>query len=298
MSAAKMPKVGENTGAVLSFQTDWRQSQLGPIRQSELLTINYDPQRLPNCRGYHGGIPAWDLFTTLRFSPSGETTSGLLLQHTGRDGVLDPPRAIPFSLRVPADATGAEVWFHNTNVFGCSAFDSQFGQNYHFAVDRAGPAEPVMYRSGAQRSLETVNTFREDITKIRRPLGSAPAAGSQLETRLDLTVWVRNLAYKKNVWIDLHVFDQDDNRVSAVTLTLRYSGPAGGDGDFFALEQQVFLGSGGVPGNVWPRADVRKMQYRLYLEVNDRVFTDGILHQAELPADAAITLPQVATVAA
>jgi hypothetical protein len=37
---------------------------------------------------------------------------------------------------------------------------------------------------------------------------------------------------------------------------------------------------------VQPRPDARKVQYRLYYEVNYQVFTDGILHQNELPEDA------------
>jgi hypothetical protein len=41
-----------------------------------------------------------------------------------------------------------------------------------------------------------------------------------------------------------------------------------------------------TPGSVQPRPDARKVQYRLYYDVNYQVFTDGILHQSELPEDA------------
>lgn len=298
MSAVKTATLTVETGAALNFHSNWRQSQVGPIRQGELLTINYDPQRLTACRNYHNGMPAWDLSATVRFSPSGETITGNLVQHVGAHGVLDPPKPVPLAVRIPADAIGAELWFQNSSVFGCSAFDSQFGSNYHFTVDRAGPADLVMYRTGAERSLGMVNVFAERITKTRRSFGNAPPVGSQLETHLDLTVWVRNVAYDKNVWVDLHVFDQDDNRVNADTLTLQYSGSAGGNGDFFSLQQMVFLGSGGVPGNVWPRPDVRRLQYRVYFEVSGRVFTDGILHQTPLPADAEVGQQTLATAAA
>src|SRR5262249_27622690 len=296
---AKKATLAADAGATLNFYTDWRQSQTGAIRQGELLTINYDPQRLTVCRAYHNGMPAWDLWATVRFSPSGETTTGNLVQHVGPQGIFDPPKPVPVAVRVPADATGAERWFQNTSMTSpCSAFDSQFGSNYRFNVDQAGPAQPVMYRNGSQRSLQLVNVFTEEVEKIRRPFGNAPSVGSQLETHLDLTVWVRNDAHIKNVWIDLHVFDQDDNRVNADTLTLLYSGSAAGNGDFFSLKQMVFLGSGGVSGNVWPRADVRTVQYRVYYEVNGSVFTDGILHQVSLPADAEISLESFVTAAA
>jgi hypothetical protein len=299
MSASNKTALTVDQGAILSFYRDWQQSQAGFIRQGERLTINYAPERLTVCRTYHDGMPAWNLWATVRFSPSGETTTGNLVQHLGPQGVLDPPKPVPFAVQVPADATDAEMWFQNTAITSlCSAFDSQFGSNYHFTVDQAGPANPVMYRTGSQRSPEMVNVFAEKILKIKRSFGNAPQAGGQLETHIDVTLWVRNVAYTKNVWADLHVFDQDDNRVYSDTVTLKYKGPAGGNGDFFNVTQMVFLGSGGAPGNVWPRADVRRMQYRVYYEVNGGVFTDGILHQVSLPADSAISQEAATTVAA
>jgi Family of unknown function (DUF6209) len=291
-------KTAPLSGAALSFQSGWNQSQLGLIRQGELLTINYDPQRLPSCRGSHNGLPAWDLSATVRFSPSSEISGGSLIDRAAQRGSSDPPKSVPLTLRIPADATQAEMWFENTDIFGCSVFDSRFGSNYQFAVDQAGPAQPVMYRDGAERSRETVNVAAERVTKVKHSFGKVPSAGSQLEIYLDLTVWVKNVAFEKNVWIDMHVFDQDDNRVKADTLSLSYSAPAGGNGDFFSLKEMVFRGSGGVPGSVWPRADARRVQYRLYYQVNGHVFTDGILHQGALPADAQVDQSIPATVAA
>jgi hypothetical protein len=192
-------------------------------------------------------------------------------------------------VNVPADATQTEIWFLNRNAFGCTAWDSQFGNNYRFEVAQAGPAQPVMFRNGAARSQEMVNVFKAETSKIRRTIGNRSLSGSELQTHLSLTAWVRNVAYQKNVWIDLHVFDPDDSLVSSQTLTLSYAGPAGGNGDFFSLDQEIFQGSGGVPGSVWPRADARRVQYRLYYEVSGQVFTDGILHQQSVNADAAAT---------
>lgn len=211
------------------------------------------------------------------------------IDHSSPHGVPDTPKIVPVEITVPADATDAEIWFQNTNAWGCSAFDSQFGGNYRFMVDQAGPAQPVVFRNGAIRSLEMVNVFTEDVMKVRRTLGFPPVTGSQIETHLNLEVWVRNVAYQKNVWIDLHLFDQNDERVSAETVTLKSLSSAGGGGDFFSLNQLVFQGSGGVPGSVWPRPDVRRMQYRVYYEVEGRVFTDGILHQSPLLADAQVS---------
>src|SRR5437899_6253718 len=113
MSRPKTLALAVGAGAAVNFQSGWQQSQVGSVRQGELLTVSYDAQRLPACRAYHDGMPAWDLFAMVRFSPSGETARGTLLQHVGSQGVLDPPKSIPFSVRIPADATQAEMWFQN-----------------------------------------------------------------------------------------------------------------------------------------------------------------------------------------
>jgi hypothetical protein len=146
-----------------------------------------------------------------------------------------------------------------------------------------------MFRAGAERNPDMMNIFAETVSKEKHLLGSNPLSGSEFRTHLSLTAWVRNIAYEKNAWVDLHVFDSDDNLVRANTLTLHYSGPAGGNGDFFELNEMIFQGSGGVPGSVWPRPDSRRVQYRLYCQMSGHVFTDGVLHQHAIDADAIIT---------
>jgi hypothetical protein len=37
---------------------------------------------------------------------------------------------------------------------------------------------------------------------------------------------------------------------------------------------------------VQPRPDARRLQYRLYYEMAHQVFTDGVLHQHDIPEDA------------
>ena len=288
------------TSATIEFQADGRIAVNELIRQGEQLAIKYDPQRTTGCRGYHDGMPAWDIFASVRFHPGGELFNGSLLQHfnpANGGRIFDPPQPVPLTVNVPADAIQAEMWFLNRNMFGCESWDSQFGNNYRLDIAQAGPAQPVMFRTGAGRSLEMVNAYSDGVSKIRQVLGRGASSGSQLETHLSLTAWVRNVSYQKNVWIDLHVFDPDDNLVSAQTLTLKYSGHGGGDGDFFTLDQMVFQGSGGVPGAVWPRADARRTQYRLYYEVNGRVYSDGMLHQFAVKADADATTQSVAAAA-
>src|SRR5712671_6555377 len=95
--------------------------------------------------------------------------------------------------------------------------------------------------------------------------------GSELRTVLTVQSAVRNLAFNKNVWLDVHVFDGDDNLIHSESFTMHFLGSDAGGGD----------GMG-----AWFRPDGRKLQYRLYYEVNNQVFTDGLLHQHEIDEDA------------
>jgi hypothetical protein len=133
-----------------------------------------------------------------------------------------------------------------------------------------------------------VNVLEWSATKVRRLLGHPPSQGSQIETQLSVRAWVRNLAYEKNVWLDLHVFDASGNVGRSLTMPFAYS-ESRADGDIFGFDQTVYVGSGGVPGAAWPRPDVRLIQFRLYYEVSGRVYSDGYLHQTALKEDGAVS---------
>ena len=148
-----------------------------------------------------------------------------------------------------------------------------------------------MYRIGAIPNLEMVNVFEDAVSKknvFPSPL-SGPRQGSDWQTYLAVTAWVHNVAYSKKVWVDVHVFDSGDELIHTDTYTLRYIGPADrlpGHGDFFMFEGKIYQGSTATPGAVSPKPEARKVQYRLYYEVNHQLFTDAILHQHDVPADA------------
>src|SRR5438034_1541322 len=68
--------VGMGPAAVLRFLDGWEQSLNGAIRAGEYLAVGYDPLRLAACRGYHAGMPGWDLWAHLRFHPGGQAFTG------------------------------------------------------------------------------------------------------------------------------------------------------------------------------------------------------------------------------
>jgi hypothetical protein len=95
-----------------------------------------------------------------------------------------------------------------------------------------------------------------------------------------------------DAWADIHVFDAVDDLIQAGTAALqrRESTP---NGAVFVWDDDVYQGSGGGSGvGVWARPDAHTIQYRLYCQRTkhspsavDEIFTDGILHEFELPAD-------------
>jgi hypothetical protein len=83
------------------------------------------------------------------------------------------------------------------------------------------------------------------------------------------------LPLPKRVWADVDVFDSGDELIHTDTYTLRYIGPADclpGHGDFFMFEGKIHQGSTATPGAVSPKPEARKVQYRLYYEVNHQLF--------------------------
>ena len=115
------------------------------------------------------------------------------------------------------------------------------------------PPEPAEPRPGSAVSLEMVNVFGEPV-----------AEGS----RLRLTAWVNNLGYVKHVWVDAYLMDARGAVVLSETMVLDYYEGAGGGGDFFILDTAI-------PGARPPAA---LLAYRLYYNIGDTVYTDGILH--------------------
>src|SRR5215471_15183395 len=282
--------------ATLQFLSGWRVQQQGVINRGGTLTIEYDKSRLLPCHAPSGGDELEDIIAYCRFHPRGDVVTGSVVAPVHNRGMTNGiainhgPQ--PLSVQVPVDATDVELWFlnHSQPTSWCDAWDSRYGQNYWFDIE--GPAQrcpspPVSYRAGAVTRLDMVNVLWQQATKVNAFLSNPGGAseGSDLQTRLEVIAWVQKTAYGANAWADLHVFDDGDQLICANTVTLPYTefGPV----FRYGFSGAVYLGSVATPGSVDPRPDARTLQYRLYYEVDYQVFTDGILHQLDLPEDAA-----------
>jgi hypothetical protein len=120
---------------VIRFDDAWNETPNRALVRGRRLVVSYDPDRLTACRGTHNGYPAWDLRAYLRFAPGGEQVDGTLkAHHTDHGYPLPDFDPVPFTTTIPESATSVEIWIHNTGLWGCSAYDSDFGRNYRFAI--------------------------------------------------------------------------------------------------------------------------------------------------------------------
>jgi hypothetical protein len=150
-----------------------------------------------------------------------------------------------------------------------------------------GPTQPVSARAGAVRDPESVRLTSDAAVKHNTSAGRPgyPSATTHWQTHLHVEAWVRNTSFTKHVWADAHVFAHDGALVQHGTFALAYARPAGDGGDLFQLDLAVYEGTTATPGSAEPRPDVRSVQYRLYYQYDDRVLTDGILHDCQLRSD-------------
>ena len=115
-------------GPVLTFDADFSESQSGALHAGEQVVVHYEPSRLEQCAASSGGMAKWSI--TMHYKVDGGTVKSMLVT-----------RAEGYDL-VPADSAltiprgrDLEVWFSSTNVYGCNAYDSNTGANYHFAIE-------------------------------------------------------------------------------------------------------------------------------------------------------------------
>jgi hypothetical protein len=107
-----------------------------PLQSGAVVDIDYDFARLPQCRSYSGNVPAWQI--TLFYQRNGGTpvSDDLNVAVDNNFRVQQPGH-----IELPAGTTSLTVWFENDDTYGCNAWDSDYGQNYTFAVHDNGPPQ-------------------------------------------------------------------------------------------------------------------------------------------------------------
>lgn len=290
LDAATDRGIGPLPSAVVRFQytpAGSGVSRRGLIRPGARLAIAYDPTRLVNAAGPQAARPVDEIVAHLRFHPGGQIASGPVAQRASSEPPTPTgaPRTVPFSVVVPDDASQVELWFERRSGAGADGWDSRYGQNFWFDVDRTGLAIPpgsVGFRTGAVVDADRVGVVADAVAKQRTPTG---ASGSRVVVRLAIEARIRDAESPGSAWVDVHVYDGAEDLIHSATVPLERRG-----GDDLAAEFEwdgaVYQGTGGGSGvGVTFRPDAHLVQYRLYGQVHDQILTDGVLHQLALPPD-------------
>jgi hypothetical protein len=148
-------------------------------------------------------------------------------------------------------------------------------------MEPGSSSSPVEVRPDAIVSPEMVNVFEQAVSPGAAPglrlvrLGDRPSGEA---IALSILAWVRNVAYDKDVWIDLYVLGPG-GVLHAETIPLDYQEPAEGGGDFFAAGAAVPAPKAGPEDS-----SIGTLQFRVYCQMSGQLFTDGILHSHRIEA--------------
>jgi uncharacterized protein YraI len=98
------------------------------IEAGDQLVVHYEPERLAECAGSTAGMAAWSV--TLFYQVDGGAKKQLLVTRASGPDLLpsDPEITVP-------RGHDLAMWFEAVNRWGCHAYDSALGANYHIAID-------------------------------------------------------------------------------------------------------------------------------------------------------------------
>jgi hypothetical protein len=118
------------TTPTITFDGAWNEvASPSVLPVGKTAKVVYDANRLSQCRGTtNTGGPAWTITGYYQFNGTGTVYSFWV---AGFSSTPNPPApSIPLSFK-----GDLAVWFQVTNVWGCNAWDSNFGSNYHFTIN-------------------------------------------------------------------------------------------------------------------------------------------------------------------
>jgi len=131
----------------ITFDGDWAETADGAIVAGSPLRIDYDLDRLTDCRGETNGSEVWGVTGFASFDGGATETFGVSRLSNGK--------VVPLvaELEVPAGAESVELWFQINNRWGCNAYDSNENRNYEFAIEQRANTAIVAFEADGSESL-------------------------------------------------------------------------------------------------------------------------------------------------
>jgi hypothetical protein len=114
--------------ATIVFQENWVENAVGQLTRGQPFVVDYDIDRLPECRLLYNGAPTWEVWVRYRFDTGvyGEKSVTKVSGFT-RTGT-------PVTLTPPTGARYVTMWFENWDRGYCRRWDSDYGKNYTFML--------------------------------------------------------------------------------------------------------------------------------------------------------------------
>ncbi len=159
----------------VAFKSDWTTDVRGTLMRGKRMLIEYATERA-TCTGTFNGALAWSVTAFYRWD-GGEVAT------TYAAGFTSDPSAPPAGIDL--DRSGQlEVWFQNTNRWGCNAYDSNYGQNYKFNVEVAIAGNEPNWLGNANYAIERATCNG----------GVCPGAWRSLDNGFTYDTWARQRA--------------------------------------------------------------------------------------------------------
>ncbi len=192
------------------FDGSWGYHGDGTRTPGAVANIVYDTSRLPKCRATTDGVAAWAIVAFV--SADGGAAKSFPLP-TGQTGT-----AVTVPIEIPY-ASDMAIWFEATDDSGCTQWDSNYGNNFHFNV--AAPTRTVVHFNsnfttsvqsapGLDFPLQSGAVVDIDYDFARLPQCRSYAAGN-------VPAWQITVFYQRNggtpVSSDLNVAVDNDFRV-------------------------------------------------------------------------------------
>jgi Family of unknown function (DUF6209) len=119
---------------LLVFAADWSVTQSAPVVAGGKAIVRYDIARLPHCRAWYHGFPAWSIIASWAVDGGYAYTQPVVARDASGQMVgVDLPIDVP-------PGRDLALWFHASDEYGCSEWDSRWGANFHFALADGPPA--------------------------------------------------------------------------------------------------------------------------------------------------------------
>ena len=102
---------------VIVFADDWRETASGTLLAGDRVRVDYDLDRLTECRGSTNGSEVWGVTGYASFDGAAPVTFAVSRIENGR------VKPVVASVEIPASAESVDFWFAINNRWGCIAYD-------------------------------------------------------------------------------------------------------------------------------------------------------------------------------